>query len=81
MAPGEQLPAHAPLVHTNWQAVPFCHSPAEVQVRGTVPLQLSEPGVQTPEQVPCPLQTNGQAVPLIHAPSALHIWGIPVGLH
>jgi hypothetical protein len=67
-------------VQTNWHAVPDCQSPAELQLCGTLPLQPTSPGLQTPEQTPW-LQTKGQAAPLSQAPSTLQDWGTPDELH
>ena len=45
-------PVVAPLLQTNGHPAPDCHSPAEVQVCGKLPLHPISPGRQTPEQTP-----------------------------
>jgi len=79
-APGVHDPAQAPFVHTNWQAWPDCHCPAELQVWGALLLQSVCPGLHSPTQAPW-LQTNGQAALFSHMPSALHDCGTPDELH
>ena len=45
-----------------------------MHVSARVPLHSFDPGTQTPEQTPFPVQTYGQVEVVAHEPEALHVW-------
>jgi len=49
---GTHVPAHAPMLHTLAQGVPFCHWPAMSQVCGTFNAHPVVPGTQIPPHAP-----------------------------
>ena len=66
LAPGAQVPAHAPPLQTFWQGVPFCQVPFGPQSCGVRSLHCRAPGEHTPTHAP---DTH---VWLLHAAAAPH---------
>jgi hypothetical protein len=80
VAPGLQVPEHAPPLHTFVQMVPLSHAPEALQVSGVRPLQSLAPGVHTPVHAPPTQAWFVQAAAVPYCPLALQVW-TPLPVH
>jgi hypothetical protein len=81
VVPGEQTPPQAPLMQTYWQAEEaLTQLPVESQVRTTLLLQSTAPGVQPVVEHTPAVHPLAQAAPLVQLPVALQVCGT-VPLH
>jgi hypothetical protein len=80
LEPGGQDPPQEPLEQRFGQGVPATQAPFSLQVSGVrlpAPAHRFVPGLQSPVQAPCPLQTLGQGMAsATHSPAALQVSGV-----